>query len=52
MLGQKMATLVNQNMEQGLHEVNFNASSFTSGAYIYRIEAGSFSATQKMLLMK
>jgi hypothetical protein len=51
-LGQKIATLVNQNMEQGLHEVSFNASSFASGTYIYKIEAGSFSATQKMLLMK
>jgi hypothetical protein len=51
-LGQKIVTLVNQNMEQGLHEVSFNASSFASGTYIYKIEAGSFSATHKMLLMK
>jgi hypothetical protein len=52
MLGQKMATLVNQNMEQGEHEVSFNASRFASGTYIYKIEAGSFSATKNMLLIK
>jgi hypothetical protein len=51
-LGQKVATLINQNMEQGVHEVSFDASSFASGTYIYRIEAGSFSATKKMLLIK
>ena len=52
MLGQKVVTLVNQNMEQGVHEVSFNASSLATGAYIYRIEAGSYSATKKMLLLK
>lgn len=52
MLGQKVATLVNQRMEQGVHEVSFNANSFATGAYIYRIEAGGYSATKKMLLLK
>jgi hypothetical protein len=51
-LGQTITTIVNQNMEQGVHEVSFNASNFTSGTYIYRIEAGSFTATKKMLLIK
>jgi hypothetical protein len=51
-IGQNIATLVNQNMEQGVHEVNFDASKFTSGTYIYKIEAGSFTATKKMLLIK
>lgn len=51
-LGQTITTLVNQNMEQGVHEVNFNASNFSSGTYIYRIEAGNFIATKKMLLIK
>ena len=52
MLGQKMATLVNQNMEQGEHEVSFNANRYASGTYIYKIEAGNFSATKNMLLIK
>ena len=47
-----MVTLVNQNMEQGSHEVSFNAGSYASGTYIYRIDAGSFSATKKMILIK
>jgi len=51
-LGQKVAVLVNSQMSSGTYEVNFNAANFTSGVYFYRIEAGSFVSTKKMLLIK
>jgi len=52
MLGQKVATIVNQKMEKGIHEYSFNASSLASGVYIYQLNAGSKVLTQKMLLLK
>ena len=52
LLGEKVVTLVNTNMQAGSYEVNFNASQLTSGVYFYSIEAGSFKAVRKMLLMK
>ena len=52
LLGEKVATLVNNNMQAGNYEINFNASMLTSGVYFYSIEAGDFKAVRKMLLMK
>jgi len=52
LLGEKVATLVNSSMQAGSYEVNFDASELTSGVYFYSIEAGSFKAVRKMLLMK
>ena len=51
-LGQETATLVNQNQEAGFYEVKFDGSQFASGVYIYRLEAGSYSAVKKMMLLK
>jgi hypothetical protein len=51
-LGQKVATLVDGYMNQGAQSVTFNASKLTSGVYFYRLEAGSFTANKKMLLVK
>ena len=51
-IGQKVAELVNQTMESGIHNVDFNASNFTSGLYIYRLETPNYSKTMKMLLIK
>jgi photosystem II stability/assembly factor-like uncharacterized protein len=52
LLGEKVATLVNTTQRAGNYEVNFNASSFSSGIYFYSMEAGDFKSVRKMLLMK
>ncbi|MDY0083170.1 MAG: T9SS type A sorting domain-containing protein [Ignavibacteriaceae bacterium] len=52
LLGEKVATLVNTTQRAGNYEVNFNASSFSSGIYFYSIETGDFKSVRKMLLMK
>lgn len=52
-LGEQVAVLVdNQFSEAGKYTVNFNASTLASGTYIYRLQAGEFVATKKMLLTK
>jgi hypothetical protein len=52
LLGQEVATLLNTVKAAGWHEVNFNATSLTTGLYIYRIEAQDFSSIKKMMLVK
>jgi len=52
MLGAEVATLVNEKKTPGLYELNFGGENLPSGVYVYRIEAGSFSASKKMLLIK
>ncbi len=52
MLGQVVATLVNDFKAAGNYEVNFDASNFASGSYIYRLEAGDRVSTQQMMLIK
>ena len=51
-LGQKVATLVDGFQREGIHKIKFNANNLPSGVYFYRIKAGEFSKTMKMLLMK
>ncbi|WP_337865733.1 T9SS type A sorting domain-containing protein [Ignavibacterium sp.] len=51
-LGNKVTTLVNEQKEAGYYETKFNASQYASGVYIYRLQAGSFVSTKKMLLIK
>ncbi len=52
MLGQRVSELVNEQLPTGYHSVRFDASSLASGIYIYRIQAGSFVQTKKMMLIK
>ena len=52
LLGQEVATLVNQEMNAGNHDVKFNASSLSSGIYFYTLKAGDFISSKKMLLLK
>lgn len=51
-LGQEVAVLVNAFQNAGSYEVEFDASLLSSGAYLYRLSAGSFVQTNKMILMK
>ena len=56
-LGHEVATLVNSNQEAGSYTVPFsaiggNTSTFASGVYFYRLEAGSLVSTKKLILMK
>jgi hypothetical protein len=51
-LGNEVATLLNGVKPAGNYEVTFDASSLSSGTYFYRLQAGSFVETKKMLLIK
>jgi len=50
-LGQEVANLVNGEYEAGFHETTFDASGLSSGVYFYRIQAGEFVATKRLLLL-
>jgi hypothetical protein len=50
--GEEIATLVNGNENSGIHTVNFSAANLPTGLYFYRLDAGDFSATRKMMLLK
>jgi len=52
MLGREIRTLVNQEQSAGVYNVEFNAAHLSSGVYFYRVEAGSFVASKKLLLLK
>ncbi len=51
-LGREIATLVNKRQLPGNYTVTFNAKNLPSGLYFYKLKAGSFSQTKKMLLLK
>ena len=51
-LGREVATLVNERQTFGSHSITFNAGSLPSGVYIYKLEAGTFTAAKKLLLLK
>ncbi len=52
MLGQKIETLVNSEMDAGSYDVNFTAKNLSSGIYFYRLKTNSFIQTNKMILTK
>ena len=52
MLGSEIATLVNEEKPAGIYEIKFDASKLASGIYFYKIQAGSFIETKKMLMIK
>lgn len=51
-LGSEVSTLVNEYREAGSYDVEFNASSLSSGVYYYQLTSGSFIQTHKMMLLK
>ena len=51
-LGSEVAILVNERMEAGRYEVTLDASSLSSGVYIYHMRVNDFIDTKKMILMK
>jgi predicted lipoprotein with Yx(FWY)xxD motif len=51
-LGQEVSVLVNEMQNAGSHIIEWNASSFPSGVYIYKLETGSFVSNKKMILLK
>lgn len=51
-LGQKVATLVDGEQKAGYQTAKWGASSFSSGIYFYRLRAGNFVQTRKMILLK
>jgi hypothetical protein len=51
-LGKEIATLVNEFRNAGSYEVEFEAEGLPSGLYFYKLQAGSFTQTKKMILLK
>jgi hypothetical protein len=51
-LGREVTELVNEEVSPGEYSISWDASMYSSGIYIYRIEAGDFAATKKMVLLK
>jgi hypothetical protein len=52
LIGEEVTVLVNEQVEAGFYEVNFDASALPSGAYFYKLQAGNTVQVKKMLLMK
>jgi len=51
-IGNEIVTLVNETKPAGTYEVIFDASNLSNGVYLYKIQAGNFTATKKLILMK
>lgn len=51
-LGQVVATIVNEDQDAGFHEIRFDAPNLSSGVYLYRLESGKFVETRKLTIIK
>jgi len=51
-LGKEIVTLVNEKLSPGTYQVEFDGSGLTSGVYFYRLTAGEFTETKRMMLVK
>ncbi len=51
-LGREVAELVNENRTPGTHDVRFDGSNLSSGVYFYRLQAGSFNQTKKLVIVR
>ncbi|AXJ00062.1 Por secretion system C-terminal sorting domain-containing protein [Cyclonatronum proteinivorum] len=52
LMGQRVATLINDTVSAGTHTVTFDAGSLASGMYLYRLQSGSVNLTRKMMLVR
>jgi len=52
LLGKEVLTLVSENKQPGKYSVTFDGSNFASGIYFYKLEAGDFVQTRRMMLLK
>jgi hypothetical protein len=52
LLGREVATLVNERLQPGSYETTFDGSGLASGVYLYRLKAGGFVETKKLLLLR
>jgi N-acetylneuraminic acid mutarotase len=52
LLGREVTTLVNERMNGGIHEVTFDGSGLSSGVYFYRLSAGDFLQTKRLMILK
>jgi len=51
-LGREVRALVNDKLQPGSYEVTFDAEGLASGVYVYRLTAGEFTQTKRMVLMR
>jgi hypothetical protein len=51
-LGREVSVLLNERRDAGVHEVKFDASGLSSGVYCYRLQAGDFVSSKRMLILK
>ena len=51
-LGSEVATLVNDELTEGIYEINFNAGELSSGVYFYTLSASDFISSKKMILLR
>jgi hypothetical protein len=52
LLGREVATLVNEQLQPGKYEVDFDGTNYPSGVYIYRLQSDTFTDSRKMILLK
>jgi hypothetical protein len=52
LLGREVTTLVNEVKSPGRYTVDFDGSNLASGVYFYRLQAGDFTQTKRLLLLK
>ena len=52
MLGREVSVLVNERSDAGVHEVKFDGSTLATGVYFYRLQAGDFVQSKKLVLLK
>jgi photosystem II stability/assembly factor-like uncharacterized protein len=51
-LGREISTIVNEQMKPGTYEISWDGSNYTSGVYFYKLMAGDYTETRKMILLK